>query len=245
MFSFLRPRDDDNITQHSTILFQRELFVRVVMPVLKVAFVIGAAIACAALARRFGPLKAIGLWAGLMAALCAGVAMILHRQTPEKVTPANYLAGFVLQWGYRVGRGKLPAIVVVSWAIWLLLGVAMVVSVHFRGFGQPAAQQQRRSTLVMVLLTVAWVIDGTVLLRIIGLLATGPNARHMLRSLGPVAAVLVGMIGSSIVLVARTPSVNASRLALLIAGGPLLFVGVGYGLFVLVLLTAGKNARWN
>jgi hypothetical protein len=53
------------------------------------------------------------------------------------------------------------------------------------------------------------------------------------------------MIGTSAALVTLSTTANAARRALLIAGGPPLFIGVGYGLFVLVLLTAGKNARWN
>src|SRR5262249_37311956 len=100
------------------------------MRVLKVVCVIAAAIGCAALVQRFGPWQALGIWAGSMAVLCTGVALILHSQTPQKVTPANYVAGFVLQWGYRVGRGKLSAIVAISWVIWVLLGVAMILSVH-------------------------------------------------------------------------------------------------------------------
>jgi hypothetical protein len=34
-------------------------------------------------------------------------------------------------------------------------------------------------------------------------------------------------------------------LALAIAGGPPLFVVGGYGLFLVVMLTVGRNARWN
>jgi hypothetical protein len=143
----------------------------------------------------------------------------------------------------------------VSWAIWVLLGVAMILSAHarggnlgwfhFGGSGQQASEPQVRSTLVMTLLAIAWVIDGGVLLWIVGLLATSSNTGHMMRSLGPVAAVLIGMLASSIALVTLSTSANTARIALLIAGGPPAFIGVGYGLFVLVLLTAGRNARWN
>ena len=225
------------------------------MRLLKVLCVIGAAVACAALVQRFGPWKTLGMWTAATGIACVGIGLILRRQKPEKVTIANYVAGLVLQWGYKVGRGKLPAIVGVSWAIWVLLGVAMVLAVHARhgsvsvAQDQPArasaAPPQVRSTALMVFLEIAWVIDGGALLWIGGLLATSTNTGHMMRSLGPIAAVLVGMIASSVALVTLTDSARAAWLALGIAGGPLLAVGGAYGLFIVVILTAGKNARWN
>ena len=98
---------------------------------------------------------------------------------------------------------------------------------------------------MMAFLAVAWVIDGGALLWIAGLLATSTNTAQMMRSLGPVAAVLIGMLASSVALVTMTESAKAAWLAVLIAGGPPLVLGGAYGLFIVVMLTAGKNARWN
>jgi hypothetical protein len=184
---------------------------------------------------------------------CAGIGLVLRSQTPEKVTIANYLAGLILQWGYKVGRGQLPAIVGVSWAIWVLLGVAIILAVYARHGGdilsfshaEQTTAAQVRSAAMMVFLAIAWVIDGGGLLWIVGLLATSTNTAHMMRSLGPVAAVLVAMIASSVALVTLTDSAKAAWLALSIAGGPPLAIGAAYGLFILVILIAGKNARWN
>lgn len=229
------------------------------MRLLKVLCVVGAALACAGLVPRFGPWSTLGIWTAVTGIACAGIALILHSQPPEKVTIANYVAGLVLQWGYKVGRGKLPAIAGVSWAIWVLLGVAMVLSVHARHGGSTgggavppdhsvsasAATPQARSTAAMIALAVAWVIDGGALLWIVGLLATSTNTAHMMRSLGPVAAALFGMIAASVALVTLTDSSKAAWLALSIAGGPPLVVGGVYGLFIIVILTAGRNARWN
>jgi hypothetical protein len=229
---------------------------RYLMRLLKVLCVIGAAVACASLVQRCGPWKTFGIWAAATGIACAGVGLILRSQPPEKVTIANYVAGLVLQWGYKVGRGKLPAIVGVSWAIWVLLGVPMILAVrasHGGGGGvlpfshaeQTTATPQVRSAAMMVFLAIAWVIDGGALLWIIGLLATSTNTAHMMRSLGPVAAVLVAMIASSVALVTLTDSARAAWLALSIAAGPPLAIGGAYGLFILVILTVGRNARWN
>jgi hypothetical protein len=226
------------------------------MRVLKVLWVIGAAAACAALVPRLGPWNTLAMWSAATGIACAGIGLVLRSQPPEKVTIANYAAGLVLQWGYKVGRGRLPAIVAVSWAIWVLLGVAMILSFHARSDGsvgilsfghseQAAATPQVRSTATMISLAVAWVIDGGVLLWIIGLLATSTNTVHMMRSLGPVAAVLTAMIASSVALVTLTESTKAAWLALAIAGGPPLAIGGAYALFIVVILTGGRNARWN
>jgi hypothetical protein len=223
------------------------------MRLLKVLCVIGAAVACAALAQRFGPWKTLGIWGAAVGIACIGIGLILRSQTPEKVTIANYAAGFVLQWGYKVGRGKLPAIVGVSWAIWVLLGLAMVLAIQTRHgggissahAGAVSAAPQVRGTATIVLLGVAWVIDGGALLWILGLLATSTNTAHMVRSLGPIAAVLVGMIVSSVALVMLTDSAKPAWLALASAGAPPLAIGGAYALFIVVILTAGKNARWN
>jgi len=35
------------------------------------------------------------------------------------------------------------------------------------------------------------------------------------------------------------------RTAAMVAAGPILVVGIGYAAFLVVMLTAGRNARWN
>jgi hypothetical protein len=97
----------------------------------------------------------------------------------------------------------------------------------------------------MTLLALAWLIDGGVLLRCIGVLATSTNRAHMTRSLAPLIAFLVAILAASMALVTLNNTSTAASLALGIAGGPPLLVAVGYGLFVLVILTVGRNARWN
>lgn len=208
------------------------------------------AAACATLATRLGPWTGLAAFALAMAILCVGTAVIVHRQPPGKITPANYLMGFILPWGYRIGRGKLLPIVLTSWAIWLLIGLAIVLAMNARidtaaiATSLPVSANPR-SGFMMTLLALAWLIDGGVLLRCLGLLATSTNRAHMTRSLGPLIAFLIAILATSIALVTLTTSPATASLALVIAGGPPMLVGLGYGLFILVMLTAGRNARWN
>ena len=62
-----------------------------------------------------------------MGILCCLVALGMHMQPMGKVGIFNYLAGIVLPWGYKIGRGKLVPIVIESWIRWVLLGAAVVV----------------------------------------------------------------------------------------------------------------------
>ena len=216
--------------------------------VIRVITVAAAVAACGWLATGLGAWKALGVWTVVAGALCAAVAFLMQRQTPEKVTFVNYAAGVVLPWGYRIGRGKLVPIVVTSWAIWTLLGIAVAIAVvGRRGNASPEAVALggERSRTVMILLLLSWLIDGAVLLRMIGVVATGTNRSHQLRSLAVPALVLVAMLASSIALVTMNPRPAAARTALLIAGGPPLLLGVAYAVFVVVMVTAGRNARWN
>jgi hypothetical protein len=201
------------------------------------------------------------VFAAGMAVLCGAVALVVHRQPPERVTVANYVMGVVLPWGYRVGRGKLAAIVATSWAVWVLVGLSVVLATDARmhkaeqppiGAAETAGTAVAtstagggRSTAVMTLLALAWLVDGAALLHCAGVLATSSNARHMARTMTPLLVVLVAMLAASVALVTLSSSASAARLALLIAGVPPLFVGVGYGVFVLVVVTVGRNTRWN
>jgi hypothetical protein len=223
---------------------------RILMRLLKLLAVVAAVAACAWMTPRLGPWKTIVIFAVVMNALCGAVAFLVHRQPPGKVTIANYVMAIVLPWGYQVGRGQLSRIVFISWAIWVLLGLATVVATSRRIAQPPASvvtsdQNLPRSATIMTLLAVAWIVDGAVLLRCIGVLATGTNRGHMSRSMAPLVLFLVAILAISIALVTLSHSATSAWLALLVAGGPPLFVAAGYGLFMLVILTIGRNARWN
>jgi hypothetical protein len=152
--------------------------------------------------------------------------------------------GYILQWGYRIGQGKLVKIAMVSWVIWMLLGTAAVLAtrVHANTFATGlGAESQNRGTTIMVLLTLAWIIDGAALCYLLGIVFNG----RRLGSLGPVMGVLLLMIGVSAGLVVYNHTATAAKIALLVAGGPILLLGLLYGLFVINILIMGRKTRWN
>jgi hypothetical protein len=221
---------------------------RLVSMLLKVVVVLAAAWGCALMAGRLGPWKAMAIWAAVMGVLCAGIALAISRQSAGKITVLNYLMGYVLQWGYRIGKGKLSKIAMISWIIWMLVGTAAVLAtrVHATTFAAGSGTEpQGRGTAVMVLLTLSWIIDGAALCYLLGVVATSGKHNRLLGSLGPVMGVLLLMIGGSAGLVLYNHSPAAAKIALLIAGGPVLLVGLLYGVFMVVIVVSGRKTRWN
>ena len=203
---------------------------RVLWMMLRGIVIAAVAIGCAALALRIGAWLALGCWALACAMICGIVALLMQRQPPEKIGIVNYAAGVVLPWGYRIGRGKLMGIVATSWAIWVLVGAAAIIAVTSRGEGGAAVSvtaDGKRSPLVMTLLFLSWAVDGAVLLRIIGLIGTSADPARFVRSLGTVMLAVLAMIGASVALVLTSDSALAARVALGIAGGPPLAIGLG------------------
>ncbi len=219
---------------------------RVIAMGLKVVVVLAAVAACALMARRIGPWKALGWWAIILGVLCAGVAFAVSRQSSGRVTILNYLMGYILQWGYRIGRGQLVNITAISWIIWMLLGGVGILAtqVHANTFASNAIEPQTRGMVLMALLALAWIVDGAALFYILGngIFSGGPARQS--GTLWAVAAILFIMILGSVGLVIAGHSRSAALAALLLAGGPILLAGVAYAVFIVVILMNGK-ARWN
>lgn len=216
---------------------------RYVTMVLKIIVILAAAGACAMLAGRFGPWKALGMWAAIWGVLCVGIALAVSRQPAGRITVLNLLMGYILQWGYRIGRGKLSNITLISWCVWMLLGGAAILAtrVHL----DSAAESQARSKMVMVLLVLSWIIDGAALFYILGIIFSQGRSGRQLGVLGPVAGILLLMILGSAALVVFNSSAGAAMTALLLAGGPMLLLGLFYAIFVVVIVVCGRKTRWN
>jgi len=192
-----------------------------------VLVVMGAIAAWCAL--RWSPPLALAVWSGLAAALCGIGALLLSRQPVGVVTASGQLGASLLRWGYKVGRGQLPLIVLVSWLVWTALGAAAIALTVFRTEPQ---------TRLMIL---AWTIDGLALLYLIGVTATnGPRARGAL--LIPFTA-LLAMIGGSGALW-WTGTESARETALLIGGAPIPILAAGYGLMMGAMMLGGRKGGW-
>src|SRR4030095_3227758 len=180
-------------------------------------------------ALRWGLPLGLAVWSGVAAALCGLGALLLARQPVGVATASGQLGAAVLRWGYKVGRGQLPGVVVVSWLIWVALGAAVMALTAFRS--DPLTRW----------MIVAWTIDGAALMYLIGLMATR-SGRTRSALLMPLLAVL-GMIGvSGAVWLAGTESAREN--ALLIGGAPIPILAAGYGLMMAAMMVGGRTGGW-
>ena len=180
-------------------------------------------------ALRFGLPQGLVVWSGVAAALCGLGALLLSRQPVGVSTASGQLGAAVLRWGYKVGRGQLPGIIVVSWLIWVALGAAVMAVTLFR------------TEQLMPWMILAWTIDGGALLYLIGLMATR-TGRTQSALLMPLLAVL-GMIGVSALLWHRGTE-SARETALLLGGAPIPVLAAGYGLMMAAMMLGGRKGGW-
>jgi len=180
-------------------------------------------------ALRWGLPLGLAVWSGLVAALCGLAALLLSRQPVGVATVSGQLGVALLRWGYKVGRGQLPGIVVVSWLIWVILGAAVMALTTFRS--DPLTRW----------MIVAWTIDGLALIYLIGLIATR-TGRTRGTLLTPLLAVLA-MIAVSGALWQRGTE-SARENALLIGAAPIPILAAGYGLMMAAMLLGGRKGGW-
>lgn len=173
-------------------------------------------------------------------------ALLLRTTTVGTITWRNYLAGWLLPWGYYLGRGQLRGIAAVCATIWTLLAssaiLARATSALPVGTLPATATTTPATTTMPWLLVLAWVVCGAALLYLLKtvLTAFGPGTRAGM-SLWRIIAVLAALIASSVALHVS----GHTGLATLVAGGPPLVVGGFCGLWMLAMVVFGRNARWN
>jgi hypothetical protein len=174
---------------------------------------------------------ALTAWAAFAAAVCAGGALLLHLQPVGISTATGRIGGSFVHWGFRAGQGQLVPAMVISWLIWTLVGAAII------------ALTQNRSQPRHVLMILAWTVDVAALLHVSGVFAENRGSAGMAGTLLVLATVLLGMVAGSAALWWLVGTDRARMAALALAGGPPLVIGLGYGLFLAVVLIVG--GRWN
>jgi hypothetical protein len=173
----------------------------------------------------------------IMAILCGVSGAILRSARIGQITWKNRQAAYLLPWGYALSRGKLPAIVANAWLGWTLIGVGVALATALADRDAATGTQFWRW-----LLLAAWAVNVSAMLAVLGVLVKHFTLTSSSgRSLTTIIAVLVLLLLGSIALHAQ----GYTRLATAVAGGPLLIVGIGYGALVLLIVTVGRNARWN
>ena len=173
--------------------------------------------------QRFGFATAL---LGVVAASCvlAGLgALVLSRAKVGEVTWRNRLAGWLLPYGALFGAYTLGGLALTSGG---MLATLAAIGVAARGDS---------------LLGAAWGLDVLAFVSLAtAALQHGPGSSGR-RSLLVPLTVLLGLAAASVVCAAA----GRPSLAAAVAAGPLLALGALYGVFVLLIVTVGRNARWN
>lgn len=181
------------------------------------------------LAIEFGPWPAVLTCAALAAVACVIGAVLLPTSAIGQVTWRNRMAGYLIPWGWRLNRGKLWSVAVISWVVWTAVGGAAVL-----------LRSDPPSIGLRAALLTAWVVDAAALGYLLGTIARAtPGGR--LGSVWKLAAVAAGVLGGSVGLYAA----GQTTAALIVGGGPPAAIGGVFGLVLLVLATVGRNTRWN
>ena len=182
-----------------------------------------------------GPLATVLLaWAGGLGLLCIGGAVLVARQPIGIATMGGRIGSCFVRWGFRAGRGRLTPAVLISWLVWTVVGFGLIVAT--RVWADP-------KTVVMVL---TWTVDTLALFYVLGIvLSNWTTGAKVAGSLLVIAAALTAMIAFSAVIWVSAPADAAQTTALMLAGGPLLLLGVGYGLLLSTMVAGGKRANWH
>jgi hypothetical protein len=190
--------------------------------------------AATTLAQRMPLRGALLVWVVVAGVASALGSWALSSQPVGQATLAGRLGYSIVHWGFRAGNGKLLAAALISSLVWVLVGWAVVLVLHYR------AEQMH------ALLVLAWLIDALAFLYVVGLLLARRGASGSFTTpLLAMAGILVGLIAVSLAVSSLGRSSDSTRLALIVAGGPPLVISLGYGLFVVVTLAVGSRARWN
>jgi len=197
---------------------------------------------------RVLPLMAAWACTTAVGAACAVTgALVLRSAKTNQITWRNRVAGLLLPWGYVLGRGQLPGIVLSCTVIWSALAAGVLLSFYVPAVPSPAPAsplpgQPAPAGFAGPWLLLAWIVDGACLCYLLAMLRKYfAMGSQVTRTQLKLVLVLVVMLVGSVVL----HLAGHGGLGLLVAGGPVAVIGGGYGLFLAVILLFGRNVRWN
>lgn len=200
------------------------------------------------LLRQLGSLRFVAVWIPASAVVAGLGALLLKTSTTGQITWKNWAAGCLMPWGYKLGQGRLGWIIVLSWIVWSLIGVAVVVqqAVSTAPPTTPTtAPSDVPSAFWSWMLFAAWAGNGAALLYLLGTIGNNFKLSSTSgKSLLKIMVLLITVTAGSVVLHFN----GYTRSAAMLAAGPLLFVGLILGVFVSIIAIAtlsGKPIRWN
>lgn len=188
------------------------------------------------------PWPAFALSAAVAVLLSAMGLLLVFRSAVNRVMWHNRVASWLLPWGYRIAKGQPLWIGVVSAVVFTLVSGAVILATTVDVPANPAAPGEPAYPIHLPwLLALAWILQGAALMHVVSMWSTLPSGSSPARTLLMIAVVVVALVISSIVLVLR----GHPTAGLWVVGGPVLVVGTLFGCFVLMMLTVGRNIRWN
>ncbi len=204
----------------------------------RLALAVIAALLFGYLLKHLNTWPAIGLWALIACLVCLLGTVLLRTSAIGRITWKNRIAGYLIPWGGTVNQGRLWPIPVVSWLVWMLIAIAVaILSLRW-----PETVEHSADRIWLIFLFTSWLVDGGAILYLLGVLVkNAPNGSKAKQSLTRILIALVLLIGASLFAF----SFGQLTIAVLIAGGPPGMAGIAFGLFFGMLLTLGRNARWN
>lgn len=202
--------------------------------VIQIALAVGAIVAGYFLTRRFGPAAGMGIAAGA-STVASLLAMLLLRYSPlGRVNYLNHIAGYLMPWGAKFGRGALWQFALGSGTIWVLLALIGAML---------ALAPSGTSTAALVALGFGWLLDGIAAAFIVG--AIVQRRESLLSTANRSMLTIVGVVLAVLAISAATLYSGWPALAAVIAVAPLAIVGVPYAIFIGIIVSQGKNFRWN
>ncbi|MBL8748676.1 MAG: hypothetical protein JNK78_05920 [Planctomycetes bacterium] len=183
-------------------------------------------------ADRLSSAPAFAAAVGALAALAATGCLLLRTSPLGAITWRNRLAGWLMPWANLFGPGSLGRLWASSVLGNLVVAGIVVLFVALARRDQPAPWS----------LLGAWLLDAVVVLYLLATLTRshlrGSSAgRRLLR----MVALVVLQFGASVGL----HLAGSTAMAVGVAAGPQLVVLAVWLAWVVVILTVGRNARWN
>lgn len=196
------------------------------------------------LGRELGVGAALAICAALAIVLPTTGALLLNSLKVGQVDWRNYAAGWLMPFGYSLGRGKLVGMVIACAAIWFAISVAGVL-LSQPGLLTPTAPAATTpaapSGWAWPTLIAGWVVLGAIFVHMLGTLHKNFSGSS---SGGRELRKLLGFVVVLVAVSALLHVFGSTRLAALVAIGPPAAVGGLMGLWVLMILII-RPKRWN
>jgi hypothetical protein len=195
------------------------------------------------LSRRWGLLPALA--SGVLIAGSCSVAgyWLLQHTSEQSLSWRNYVAGWLIPWGYRLAPQSLASVAGISMLVWtLLVGLGAVAAFPSNSAAAADTPRAAPSNLLSLLLLGAWLLHAGAILYLLQQLSQQPAITSPPGSTMAItaAAIVLAFLASLGCRYCGWP-----RLALLIAGGPALLFAILYALLAFLILLGGSSSRWN